>query len=499
MQYLKIAAFSAWAAAAVCGATSVPVIARGVNYNQLATKLSGSAQIYLPGSELFNDYTARWSNFSTPVANVVVVPATENDVVQIVNFANKNSVPFLVTNGVHGSITTLGAMKSGIEIHMTQLNSIKIAKDGKTVTLGGGVMSKNVTDTLWAAGKQTVTGTCECVSYLGPGLGGGHGWLQGRYGLVSDQFVSWNVVLASGKLVTVDKNSDLFWAMKGAGHNFGIVTSMTSKIYDLVRPNYALKTLIFTGDKVEDVYRVANEQWLINGKAMPVELINWSYWFFDPTMDTKPVIAFYLIQEGADVVSSAYSAPFEALGPIVNADTPGDYRDLAAWTGISLSDGPCSKSGNANPRFPIYLKSYNTKAQAAVYELFKNATTTPGTPFANALFMFEGYSMQGVKALRTDATAFAYREDNLLVAPLLTYKSTGKASDAVASKLGNQIRDVLYKASGQTSLNTYVNYAYGDETATAWYGADKWRQTRLQCLKEDYDPSGKFSFYAPIA
>lgn len=178
-------------------------------------------------------------------------------------------------------------MKSGIEIHMNLLNSIKIAKDGNAVTLGGGVMSKNVTDTLWAAGKQTVTGTCECVSYLGPGLGGGHGWLQGRYGLVSDQFVSWNVVLASGKLVTVDKSSELFWGMKGAGHNFGIITSMTSKIYDLVRPNYALKTLIFTGDKVQDVYTVANEQWLINGKTMPVELINWSYWFFDPTMDTK--------------------------------------------------------------------------------------------------------------------------------------------------------------------------------------------------------------------
>lgn len=62
---------------------------------------------------------------------------------------------------------------------------------------------------------------------------------------------------------------------------------MTSKIYDVVNPNYALATLIFSGDKVEDGYRVANEQSLINGKTMPVDLINWSYWFFDPTLDTK--------------------------------------------------------------------------------------------------------------------------------------------------------------------------------------------------------------------
>lgn len=129
------------------------------------------------------------------------------------------------------------------------------------------------------------------MSYLGPALGGGHGWLQGRHGLVSDQFVSLNVVLASGKLVTVNKSSDLFWAMKGAGHNFGVVTSVTSQIYDIVRPNYALTTLFFTGDQVEAVYQTANEQWLTNGKTMPVDLINWSYWFFDPTIDAEKVRA----------------------------------------------------------------------------------------------------------------------------------------------------------------------------------------------------------------
>lgn len=100
-----------------------------------------------------------------------------------------------------------------------------------------------------------------------------------------------NVVLANGSLITVDKNSELFWAMKGAGHNFGIVTSMTSKIYDIQNPNYAMETLIFSGDQVEAVYKVANEQWLINGKTMPVDLINWSYWYFDPTTDPNKVSA----------------------------------------------------------------------------------------------------------------------------------------------------------------------------------------------------------------
>lgn len=207
----------------------------------------------------------------------------------------------------------------------------------------------------------------------------------------------------------------------------------------------------------------------------------------------------YLIQEGVDTVDTAYTQPFHDLGPIVTTPTSGTYLDLAKWTGISLSDPPCQITGNANPRFPIYLKSYNPTAMRQVYDLFTQATTNASTPFSNALFMFEGYSTLGVKAIGDDTTAFAYRADNLLVAPLLTYKPNGKALDDQALALGNKIRQVLYEGSGQTSLNTYVNYAYGDETPKAWYGADKWRQDRLLSLKKSYDPKGRFSFYAPIA
>jgi len=134
-----------------------------------------------------------------------------------------------------------------------------------------------------------VTGTCECVSYLGPGLGGGHGWLQGRYGLVSDQYVSLRLVLADGTVEIVDKKDKLFWALKGAGHNFGIVTEVTAKIFDLKTPDYGLQTLIFRGDKVEQVYELANRLWYTKGNGIPVDLINWSYWFFDPSLDPEKV------------------------------------------------------------------------------------------------------------------------------------------------------------------------------------------------------------------
>lgn len=80
--------------------------------------------------------------------------------------------------------------------------------------MGGGDLLKMVTDALWAAGKQTVTGVCKCTSLLGPGLGGGHSILQARHRLVADQFVFINVVKADGTLQSIDAESDagLWWA-----------------------------------------------------------------------------------------------------------------------------------------------------------------------------------------------------------------------------------------------------------------------------------------------
>ncbi|CAK7199574.1 hypothetical protein SEUCBS139899_002255 [Sporothrix eucalyptigena] len=492
------------AVAAVC--KPIPI-----DSSALLAKLSSGAYILNSTSSEFAEAAARWSSLDAPSPNLIVVPATEEDVVQTVLFANKQNVPFLATNGAHGSVISLGGLQGGIEIYLTQLSSIDIAADGTTVTVAGGVHSKNLTDALWAANKQTVTGTCECVSYLGPGLGGGHGWLQGHHGLVSDQFISLNVVLASGELVTVSENSnpDLFWSLRGAGHNFGIVTSVTSKIYDVEYPNYAIQTVTFTGDAVEDVYSLANELWLPDGvSTQPATFNQWSYWFYEPDLDaTGPVLQFYLIEEGVDAVNATVVDAFNALSPLSSVPSTGTYLDLAAWTGIDINAGPCQKTGNAYPRFPIYLTQYDPAAVRNAYELFKEMTTASGSLFTGSLFLFEGYAQAGVKAPGDDATAFAYRSDNILGAPMVAYTPDGTAAlDATALNWGTQMRDALWAGANGTegtvgdfsSLHSYVNYAYGDETQDSWYGDASWRQTKLKSLKSQYDPTGVFSFYAPI-
>ncbi|KAF9871150.1 FAD-dependent oxygenase [Colletotrichum karsti] len=498
-----LTAVAAWAIGSAC--LNVPVARQflgGIcarDTAELGNKLSSTAKIYQPGTAEFTEASIRWSNLNAPTVSLVVVPGTEQDVAETVKFANEKSMPFLAYNGVHGAITTLGNMQNGIEIYLNQLTSIEVAEDGKSAKIGGGTRSKNVTDTLWAAGKQTVTGTCECVSTLGPALGGGHGWLQGHHGLVADQFLSMNIVLANGTIVAIDESSDLWWAVKGAGHNFGIVTSVDVKVYDIEHRDWAVETLIFSGDKVEEVYQATNDHILKNG-TQPADVVNWSYWLNNPDADPEnPIILYWIIQEGVTAVDSKYTQPFLDIGPISATPTAGTYLDLAAWTGIALDSIPCQKAGLNNPRFPIYVESYNVTAQRQAYDLFASSIRDSSSPFFNSLFMFEGYSNEGVKAVDSESTAFAFREDNLLFAPLITYTPGDAALDKQAADLGNLLRQIIHEGSGRDEIHVYLNYAFGDETPAEWYGSEPWRQDKLKSLKAKYDPESKFSFYGPVA
>ena len=97
-----------------------------------------------------------------------------------------------------------------------------------------------------------------------------------------------NVVLANGELKTINSKSDLWWGMQGAGHNFGVVTSVTSKVYDVEHYDWAIETIVFSGDKVEKVYEAANK-YILQGGKQAADIHDWSYWQNDATYSTEGV------------------------------------------------------------------------------------------------------------------------------------------------------------------------------------------------------------------
>ncbi|PTU20486.1 hypothetical protein P175DRAFT_0217630 [Aspergillus ochraceoroseus IBT 24754] len=464
----------------------------------LESRLSRHAHLYPPGSPGYIQGTKRWSALDEPDIALVVEVATAEDVVETIQYANEQSIPFVAYSGGHGTMTTLGDVENGIEIWMHKLDSISIADDGQTATFGGGVSSKQAMDSLWAQGKQTVTGACECTGLLGPALGGGHGFLQGWYGLMVDQFVSMDLVLANGTLITLDEDSDLWWAVKGAGHNFGIVTSVTMKVYDVPHDGlWSYQSFIFTHEKVEQLYETINEVLLQDGNQ-PVDLINYSVFLNLPDLDPDhSVILFAIFREGVPAVEDKYTKPFIEIGPIVTSGDKGTYHDIPTWSGFAIDSPVCMKTGLASMRFPVDLQRYNPLVQRATYDIF-SSVTHQNPALNNSMFLWEGYSLQGVQSIPAESTAYPNRAGNLLVSPVITYEPSGLEREIEARAFGESLRQIVHHGSGQKELYAYVNYAFGDEGPRSWYGYEPWRLDRLRELKAKYDPEHRFNFYAPF-
>lgn len=125
---------------------------------------------------------------------------------------------------------------------------------------------------------------------MGAALGGGLGRYQGFYGLLADNIVDADLVLADGSTITVSdsSHSDLLWALKGAGHNFGIVTRFTLKTYQSPVQDWYFAQFVFTQDKLESFVAQVNK--MMNNGTQPKELMNYFLYAWNPAISITEVI-----------------------------------------------------------------------------------------------------------------------------------------------------------------------------------------------------------------
>ncbi|KAL4976005.1 hypothetical protein BDW66DRAFT_151352 [Aspergillus desertorum] len=250
----------------------------------LTPQLSENATIVFPDSDRWHDVTHR---AAAPRVNpgylAVVEVASEDDVVNYV--ANEIGVPFLAVTGTHGWTDDISKIQDGIQIRMRGLNHTGLGPNNETAYAGGGVIQYEVVQALYAYGKQAVHGLCECVSIMSPLLGGGHSVLQGDHGFAAGNLVSARVALHDGTVVTASatENEDLFWGLRGAGYNLGIVLEFEIKAYDT-------HTIADPGLVV------------LNG-----------YYRNLPEFNTKPVLVMELIYQGYNTSTSKCSTPSSIL------------------------------------------------------------------------------------------------------------------------------------------------------------------------------------------
>ncbi|RMZ73654.1 6-hydroxy-D-nicotine oxidase [Pyrenophora seminiperda CCB06] len=467
----------------------------------LSNVLSHEATITFPGGANWDSLQLRSSSPRiSPHYSVVVQVATESDVQATVTLANRFNIPFLAVAGGHGWTTSLNNLPYGIQINMRKLNTTTLGQGGKTAIVGGGALQYEATRALFAKGKYAVTGLCECTSVVGPLLGGGHSVLQGQHGYSLDGLVSARVVTATGKLVEASrtKNADLFWALQGAGHNFGILTSFEVKAYD-VPSTWTIYSLVFSNDKLESLFKLINE---FEGPSIKrsAKLVLTGAFAKIPAVDpVNPVIAYSIAYEGPQAEAEQYAARFTALGPLsTTLSTNIAYPDIYKVLGSDINNHVCSKNGRLTGG-GLTLPAWDLPGVRKAFSIFTNVTADPR--FATSALLIENYGMQGVRAVDPASTALALEERRhpILTSAGLWWTAEGEQATQDAYAYVRAIRDALAMGVDKSGekRHCYVNYANGEESKPELYGYDD-RLARLTRLKREWDPKNSFRYYNPI-
>ena len=176
------------------------------------------------------------------------------DVISCVNFARENDVLLAVRGGGHNG-GGLGVADDGLVIDLSAMRGVRVDPDAQTVRVEGGATWGDVDHAAHAFGLAVPTGIISTTGVAGLTLGGGHGYLTRKYGLTIDNLFEADVVLADGGFVKAseEENEDLFWAIRGGGGNFGVVTSFLFR-GNPVSTVYA-GPMFFELDQAEEVLR----------------------------------------------------------------------------------------------------------------------------------------------------------------------------------------------------------------------------------------------------
>ncbi|KAL4900887.1 hypothetical protein BDW74DRAFT_187971 [Aspergillus multicolor] len=466
----------------------------------LGPLLSHTASIFGPSDPRWKNATVRYNTLAMPNVQLVVQPGAEGDVsiIQKVEYCNRNSIDFMAVTRGH-SFSTVVSRFRGIEIDMSSLQDYTIEPDGKSAWFQGGSYGGSVIQSLWDKGHMVTTGSCTCVGLVGPGLGGGHGRLEGLYGLISDNFINLNVVLANGSAIWVNATSheDLWWAMRGAGHNFGIVTSFQMKIHPRDVDTWHYHTYIWSDNQLETVFERLNTFHRSDNGSTPVRMVNFGYFRVDQEYSPKETILSWIFAYGGPATEAeSLLAPFNSIPAISSSSGDVPYPDIANYLGGNIDSSVCAPNNRITIRGAGTL-TYNVTTERLIFDAFNAKVARYPELAPGAVAVHEGYANRAVQEVESDSTAFAWRDENHLMYVGI-YLPEGSDQVDAAMEWADETMNLWNQGQPDRRPSTYVNYAWGDESLESMYGYESWRLEKLRALKREYDPENRFRFYNPI-
>ncbi|KAI2978945.1 CAZyme family AA7 [Aspergillus niger] len=386
----------------------------------------------------------RWIKSNAPTPGVVVTPATEQDVAAIVSYCISNNISFLAQSGGHGWSQTLHLDEDGLLIYLKQLDEVTFSKNRRDVVVGGGASVAQVIEASSKNNALVQTNNCNCIGALGALLGGGYGSLMGMVGLGIDNIISLNLVMADGCLHTITpKDIDLFWALRGAGPNFGIVTSAKMKSYPVLASGKAAWTgqLVFSADKLEALVETMDRI------TLEPEMSVFLYFMTSGEPDNIPMVSLMLYYYGTEDKGRAAFSCFFDLGPTNDTTMATEY---AHWT--DASSIACSKSGFRIP-YSAGLSRMVSSTWKEAWEEYVAFVSLGGT--GQSLVLLEAFPLEKTRFFGQDSSAYAWRNKvNFNAMAIAWYFDDSLESDA--RKWASKMRDLWRSTDGLDSPAVYV-------------------------------------------
>ncbi len=427
-----------------------------------------TGEVILPGGPEYDEARAVWNGMIDRRPAVILRPTSASEVTAAITFARDEGLTIAVKSGGH-SIPGFSTCDDGAVIDLSRMRGVDVSPALRVAQVKGGSLLGELDERAQAFGLVCPVGVVGHTGVAGLTLGGGMGRLQRKFGLTIDNLLSVELVTADGHLVLAseEENADLFWGLRGAGENFGIVTSFEFRLHALDGPvtHGTLTHPVKRARELASIFRETEE-------SAPDEL-----WLgFGLGLDERePIATVQVLHCGTVEQAERDLAKLRAFGPPV-VDSIEVKPHLVAQT---MND----EAMRWGHRF--YMKSgfVPSLSDELVDVLVGHTPRVPDGADGGISFWAMG---RAISEVPEEATAFTGREAGLWVAAEVLWGDPG-----LDERCRDWSRDVIADVLPFASVGQYVNdVSEAGEDPGAIYGAAKYE--RLVALKRIWDPDNVF-------
>ena len=434
-------------------------------------------EILLPSDGAYEDARKIWNAMIDKRPAVIARCATTSDVVRGVNFARDNGLLLAVRGGGH-NIAGNAMCDDGLVIDFSKMKAARVDPAERRVTIEGGATLADLDAATQAHGLATPVGINSTTGIAGLTLGGGFGWLSRKYGMTVDNLESAEVVTAAGEVVraSATEHPDLYWALRGGGGNFGVVTRFEFRLHP-VGPDVLSGLIVYPISEAKSVLQQYREflakapdelsVWTVLRKAPPLP-------FLPETVHGKGIIALALIYAGDPKEGEPLIKPLRKFG------TPlGEHVGVQPYVAWQQAFDPLLTAGARN-----YWKSHN-------FSTLKDGLLDAVIAYVGKLpspqcEIFFGAIGGATTRPAPDSAAYAHRDAKFVM------NVHGRWEDPADDKLCiGWARDYFNASAPFASGGVYVNFLTADEgdRVRSAYGPN---YDRLAQVKRKYDPDNLF-------